>query len=380
MRVAIVAGETSGDLLAADLLQALRRRHPQLSAEGVTGPALRAVGCSTLDDMQALSVMGLTEVLKDLPRLWQLRASLLAHWQAAPPDVFIGVDAPDFNLGLERRLKSSGVLTTHYVSPTVWAWRPGRVKTIAAAADLLLCLFPFEPACYAGSGLDARFVGHPFAAQIAALPGRETLRAQLGLGANELVLAVVPGSRLGEIAKLGRVIAMAVARLRRRLPQLRLVAPAANPAVKAAFLQALEAAGISDGVTVYDGQLRELVGAADLALVTSGTATLETMLLGTPFVVAYRTAAVTAWLLRSAGLLKIDQVALPNILAAAEVAPELLQQAATPENLAAACFQLLTRPHLAAAQRERFAPLAIELNRPSGELAAAAISERCTAE
>ena len=379
MRVAIVAGETSGDLLAADLLTALTAQQPGIQAEGVTGPALRAAGCATLEDMESLSLMGLSEVLREVPRLWQLRQRLLQHWSDDPPDVLIGVDAPDFNLGLERRLKARGIKTVHYVSPTVWAWRPGRVHGIARAADRLLCLLPFEPDCYAQTDLKAVFVGHPFAAQMQAVPPRETVRQELGIGADEPVLALLPGSRRGEIARLGAPLAGAVAQLKRRLPTLRILVPAANPGVLADFSRSLEVAGVRAAVDLHDGRLRELVRAADVALVTSGTATLETMLLGTPFVVAYRASAVTNWLLRDLGLLKIPQVALPNILAGREVAPEFLQQAASAGNLAAACYQLLTRPHLAQAQREAFAPLARQLDKPSGELAAREVLSLCAA-
>lgn len=379
MRVAIVAGETSGDLLGADLLMALRRRVPDLVAEGVTGPALREAGCETLEDMQALSVMGISEVVGELPRLLRLRRRLLAHWIANPPDVLIGVDAPDFNLGLERRLKQRGVRTVHYVSPTVWAWRPGRVKTIAASADLLLCLFPFEPDCYAGTPIKTRFVGHPFAAQIRAVPDRATCREALDLEVDAPILAVLPGSRLGEIRALGDTLVAALRRLRTRLPLLQMVVPAANARVGQAFAERLEAAGLRDAVRIIDGRMREVVRAADAALVTSGTATLETMLLGTPFAVAYKASPFTEWLLRGLGLLKIQQVALPNILAGREVAWELLQDEASPEQLALAAWQLLTRPHLVEAQLKAFAPLAQTLDQPSGELAAEAVMSLCAA-
>ena len=203
MRVAIVAGETSGDLLAADLLRALKARVPDLIAEGVTGPALRELGCTTLEDMQALSVMGIAEVVGELPRLVALRKRLLQHWLDNPPDVFIGIDAPDFNLGLETRLRSAGVRTVHYVSPTVWAWRPGRVHKIARAADLLLCLFPFEPACYSEVAIKAVFVGHPFAAQIKNLGDKASCREALGIDQDARLLAIVPGSRQGEVGLMG---------------------------------------------------------------------------------------------------------------------------------------------------------------------------------
>ncbi len=374
-----MAGETSGDLLAADLLNALLERVPDLQAEGVTGPALRAAGCASLEDMQSLAVMGIAEVLGELPRLLRLRKRLLAHWTANPPDVFIGIDAPDFNLGLERRLKQRGIPTVHYVSPTVWAWRPGRVKTIARSADLLLCLFPFEPQYYANTAIISRFVGHPFAKQIQAVASREVCRQDLGLAASGSVLAVLPGSRLGEVRQLGAAMVAAIGLLRERLPDVQILVPAASAKVKEAFSVLLAEAGLLAAVTVVDGRMREVVRAADAALVTSGTATLETMLLGTPFVAAYKASPFTEWLLRGVGLLKIEQVALPNILAGAEIAPELLQRAAAPENLCAAAYLLLTRPHLAEAQARVFEPLARQLDQPSGRIAADAVLSLCSA-
>lgn len=379
MRVAIVAGETSGDLLAADLLRALKARVPDLKAEGVTGPALRALGCDSLEDMQALSVMGIAEVAGELPRLLALRKRLLQHWRANPPDVFIGVDAPDFNLGLETRLRAHGVRTVHYVSPTVWAWRPGRVHKIARAADLLLCLFPFEPACYDGLPIKAVFVGHPFADQIKAVPDKATCRAALGLDADDKVLALLPGSRGGEVGLLAPQLARSVARLRRRLPGIRFITPAANAKVRGLFESQLAAHGQQDAVRIFDGRMREVVRAADAAIVTSGTATLETMLLGTPFVVAYKASPITEWLLRGLGMLKIQHVALPNILAGGEVARELLQDDASAENLSAAATQLLTRPRWAQLQRAQFAPLAQQLDQPSGDIAADAVLALCAA-
>ncbi len=380
MRVAIVAGETSGDLLGADLIQALQRRLPDLQLEGVSGPALRACGCHSLADMQELAVMGIAEVIGDLPRLLALRKRLLAHWLANPPDVFIGIDAPDFNLGLELKLKAAGVRTVHYVSPTVWAWRPKRVQKIAAAADLLLCLFPFEPDCYADVPIQATFVGHPFADQIKRVPDQAQCRAQLGLNADARILAILPGSRGGEVGQMAPVLVQTMQRLRRRLPGIVFVIPAANAKVRTLIEGHLAAAGLQSEVRMFDGHMREVVRAADAALVTSGTATLETMLLGTPFVVAYKASPFTEWLLRGLGLLKIEHVALPNILAGRAVAQELLQSEAQPDNLSAAACQLLLKPHQVERQRAAFAPLAQLLDQPSGELGADAVMALCAAE
>ncbi|MGJ8668797.1 MAG: lipid-A-disaccharide synthase [Oceanococcus sp.] len=380
MRIAIVAGETSGDLLGADLIQALQRRMPDLEIEGVTGPALRSCGCQSLADMQELAVMGIAEVAGELPRLLKLRKRLLQHWLDNPPDLFIGIDSPDFNLGLEFKLKVAGVKTVHYVSPTVWAWRPKRVHKIARAADLLLCLFPFEPACYEQVPVKAVFVGHPFAAQIKTLASKALCRAQLGLSADQRVLAVLPGSRGGEVGKMAPVLCKTIVRLRRRIPGLQFVIPAANPKVKAMLQEHLRELEPSPDIVLVDGQMREVLRSADAAIVTSGTATLETMLVGTPFVVAYIGSPFTAWLLQEVGMLKIQHVALPNILAGREVAPEFIQADAVPENLTAAAAQLLLRHHWAERQIETFAPLATQLDQASGEIGADAVMALCSAE
>ena len=380
MKIAIVAGETSGDLLGADLIQALQGRIENLVVEGVTGPALRQLGCESLADMQELAVMGIAEVVGELPRLLKLRKRLLQHWLNNPPDLFIGIDAPDFNLGLEMKLKAAGVKTVHYVSPTVWAWRPKRVHKIARAADLLLCLFPFEPACYDEVPVKAVYVGHPFAEQIKSVPDKAQCRTDLSLAQDQRVLAILPGSRGGEVGKMAPVLVKTIARLRRRMPGLLFLIPAANPKVKTLLQEHLQALQPSPDIIVVDGQMREVVRSADAAIVTSGTATLETMLLGTPFLVAYKASPFTEWLLRGLGMLKIKHVALPNILAGDEVARELLQDDANPEELTAAACALLLRHHWADKQRRTFSPLAEQLDQPSGELGADAVMALCSAE
>ncbi len=380
MRVGIVAGEASGDLLAAGLIKAMRDQHGDLEIEGVAGPALEAVGCQVLAPMSELAVMGITEVVAELPRLLALRRRLRSHWLENPPDVFIGVDAPDFNLGLETRLKRAGIRTVHYVSPTVWAWRPGRVKSIARAADLVLCLYPFEPQCYAQVPVRAEFVGHPFAEEIASEPERAQARDKLGLGVTDQVVAVLPGSRHGELARLGGTLADTIAWLHRRLPAARFVVPAASAELGTIFQTHCRRAGVAGQVRIVAGRARAVLRAADVALVTSGTATLETMLLGTPFVALYRAAPFTAWLMRNAGLLKIPQVAMPNILAGAEVAPEFLQEAADAPLLGAAVYQMLTRPHLRAHQEQRFRPICRSLHRATSATAASAVFALCAQE
>ena len=372
MRFALVAGEASGDILGAALIRALRARHPQASFYGVAGPRMRAAGCEAIESIDALSVMGLSEVLGHLPRLLRLRASLEARFAADRPDAFIGIDAPDFNLGLERRLRARGLRTVHMVSPTIWAWRPGRVHGIARAVDLMLCLYPFEPALYAAHGVRAAYVGHPLADELDDSVTAAQARRELGIGAEGPVVALLPGSRTGELRHLAQPFADAAAWLAGRVPGVRFVAPMARPDLRPAFEQALARHGGLD-VRLLDGQSRAAMQAADVVLLASGTAALECLLLGRPMVVAYRGSALTAFLVLRAGLLKIRHVSLPNILSRQAVVPELLQDEARPERLGEELYCLLRHAVLRERQLEAFAAVRSELRRSAGAQAAAAI-------
>jgi lipid-A-disaccharide synthase len=343
LRVAIVAGETSGDALGAALMGALRERTGPIEFRGVAGPAMRAAGCVALADAHELAVMGLIEPLQHLPRLLRLRSMLIKRISAWRPDLFIGVDAPAFNLGLAGRFKARGILTVQYVSPQVWAWRPGRVRTIARRCDLVLCLLPFEPEFYRSHAVRAEFVGHPLADQIPLQPDRAAARAALGLDARRPVLALLPGSRLGEVQRLAAAFIATAIELSRRRPQLQLLAPMANAAARAAFEQALLGAPAAAALNLQllDGQAREALTAADAALVTSGTATLEALLCGCPMVVAYRVGALTAVLLRTLRLVRLRYFSLPNLLAGEALAPEFFQEAVTSENLSGAIERAL---------------------------------------
>jgi lipid-A-disaccharide synthase len=367
LRVAICAGETSGDLLGAALMQALRERRPEIEFRGVPGPRMRAAGCTALAGIEDLSVMGLFELLPHLPRLLALRARLareLAEWQ---PDLFIGVDYPGFNLGLAVRLKARGIRTVQYVSPQVWAWRQGRVRVMARALDLVLCLLPFEPAFYARHGVTAQFVGHPLADQIPVESQRVSARARLGLRADAQVLALLPGSRMGEIERSGPEFLSAARWLRQQLPDLKLIAPMASAPASAAF-NALGAE--AEGVQLLDGQAREALQAADAALVTSGTATLEALLCGCPMVVAYRAARLSAWLIRTFKLVRLPYYSLPNLLSGEALVPEFLQEAVQGPALGSALLALLTHPERGAQLRTRFAAIHATLKQDGARRAA----------
>jgi lipid-A-disaccharide synthase len=331
-RIVIVAGEPSGDNLAAALIGALRARRPGLQFEGVAGPAMLAAGCIGWDSIESLSVMGLFEVVSHLPRLWRVRRRVAALAAAARPLAFIGVDYPEFNLGLAAQLHARGITTVQYVSPQVWAWRQGRVRRMAAILDLVLCLLPFEKPFYAGAGLAAEFVGHPLADRIPLDPDRAGARARLGLPAAASVVALLPGSRRGEVERLAADFVGAAAWLSERRPETQFVAPMANPAAREIFARAL-AARAGPAVTLYDGEAEAALTAADCALVASGTATLEALLCKRPMVVAYRLGGPTAALIRALGLMKAPFFAQPNLLAGRRVVPELFQEEVTAERL-----------------------------------------------
>lgn len=339
MRIALVAGEASGDLLGADLLRELRQRHPDAEFAGVGGPAMRAAGMHCWHDCGELAVMGLVEVLQHLPRLMRLRADVRARVLAWKPDVFVGIDAPDFNLGLEAKLKSAGLRTVHYVSPSVWAWREGRARKLGRSADRVLCLFPMEPPIYARHGVDARFVGHPLADAIALHPDRGAARVPLGLPAGARVLALLPGSRLGEIRRLLPDFLGAAALLMQGMPDLQVVIPAANAACRQVIedlLASPDASLPASSVTVLDGQAQAAMIASDVVLLASGTAALEALLAKRPMVVGYRISALTYRLVMGLGLMKVNRYSLPNVLANEPIVPELMQDDCTAEKLAAA--------------------------------------------
>jgi lipid-A-disaccharide synthase len=326
LRVGIVAGEHSGDQLGAALIAALRERVPGVQCFGVAGPKMIAQGCEAWAPSEDLAVMGLAEVLHHLPRLLRLRAQLWRRFSAARPDVFVGIDAPEFNLPLARRLKRAGVRTVQYVSPQVWAWRRGRVRTIGDSCDLVLCLLPFETEFYREHGVPAVFVGHPLADQIPLTVDRESARAALGLDPLRRVIALLPGSRIAEVSRLGAPFVSAAAHIAAREPQCRFIAPMASAAARAQFLKEVAQVPDAPPIKLLDGEAQRALAACDGALVASGTATLETLLTGRPMVVAYRVSALTAFLLRTLRLVKVPYFSQPNLLVGRRLVAEFFQE------------------------------------------------------
>jgi len=372
LRIAVVAGETSGDQLGAALLAALRARVPGLQVRGVCGPLMRAAGCEAIADAHELAVMGLVEVLAYLPRLLRLRRRLRREFLAWQPDVFIGIDAPEFNLGLASQLHAAGLRTVQYVSPQVWAWRKRRVRAIARACDLVLCLLPFESAFYTRHAVRARFVGHPLADQIPLDADRAGARSALGLAAGAVVVALLPGSRRGEVARLGPDFVAAAVALAAAIPGIEFIAPMASPELRGLFERAC-AGGVR--IRVLDGQARLGLQAADAALVASGTASLEALLCRCPMVVAYRVNPLTAFLLLGLQIVRVRHYSLPNLLAGETLVPEFIQKAVTGTALATALQEQLRGGERRAALLQRFRDIHLSLRLDGAARAADAVLE-----
>ncbi len=375
MRVAMVAGEASGDLLAGLWLPALRARWPGLHAFGIGGPRMVAQGFEAWWPSDRLAVRGYAEVLRHYRGISAIRRELTQRLLHDPPDVFIGVDAPDFNLGLERILREAGVQTVHFVCPSIWAWRAGRARTIARSAGLVLCLFPFEPELLERHGVRAAYVGHPLADAIPAQPPRERARERLGLDAEGPVLAVLPGSRRSEIEYIAPAFLAATAQLLRQRPSLQVVLPVA-PGLRP-LVEPLAARFGHPLLRLVDGRSHEVLAACDAALVASGTATLEAALFKCPMVIAYRMHPLS-WVLMKRMALQ-PWVGLPNILCGEFVVPELIQEACTPEALAREACAWLDDPERRARLRERFDALHAVLRRDTARLATDALEQTLAA-
>lgn len=369
MLVAIVAGEASGDLLAAHLIEALRVRYPDARFVGIGGPRMIAAGFESWWPAERLAVMGYVDVFKRLPELLSIRKGLLRKLRENRPDIFIGVDAPDFNLRIERKLRCAGIRTMHYVSPSVWAWRAGRVKGIGRAAGHVMCLFPFEPEIYERKGIRATFVGHPLADVFPLEDQRESTRELLRIDPDAEVVAVLPGSREGEVGRLASTYVGAMCRLAEMRPGVQFLVPLITRATRTQFEAALAEAGASDlSLRLMFGHAHEAMAAADVVLVASGTATLEAALLKRPMVISYKLGGMTYRLAK--WLTYLPWVGLPNVLAREFVVPELLQDDATPEKLAAALNTWLEDAEARARVTERFVDMHLSLRQDNARRAA----------
>ncbi len=369
---ALVAGETSGDILGAGLIKALKTQYPNARFVGIGGPLMIQEGFESLYPMDRLSVMGLFEVLGRLGELLKIRKELFNTITKMKPDVFIGIDAPDFNLALERKLKKQGIKAVHYVSPSVWAWREKRVFKIKESVDLILCLFPFEVAFYEKHGVKAVCVGHTLADAIELVTDTQGARETLNLPSQQPIVALLPGSREGEVSRLGDVFIEAAQIIKQKMPQVQFVIPAANDARKLQLQSMLQSKTLNDTL-LLDGQSREAMASADVVLMASGTATLEGMLLKKPMVVSYKLSALTAYFVRK--MLKQPFVSLPNLLAGKELVPEILQEAATPENLANAVMHFLKDSSATDSMQSEFLALHNDLRRDADQASAKAILE-----
>ena len=337
LRLGVCAGEASGDILAGAVISGWRARRPSLAVQGIGGPKMQAAGCDSHYEMDRLSVMGLVEPIKRLPELLSIRRGLIDQQLAWEPTLFLGIDSPDFNLGVERRLRTAGIRTAHLVSPSVWAWRKGRIRGIRESVDRMLCLLPFEVAVYQEADIDAVCVGHPLVDDLRGMPGSEQVRQALNLPTDKPVIAVLPGSREAEVRHLMPLFAETMAQLQQGDHTLRFVIPAASPRLERQIKASLTDRALN--VTVVSGGGREAIRASDAVLIASGTATLEAMLMGKPMVIAYRMASLS-WHIMSR-MVTLPYVGLPNILAGRQVAPEYLQDEATPSNLANALQRIL---------------------------------------
>lgn len=333
IRIGIVAAEASGDQLASHLMGALNKIDPSIIFEGIGGDKMKQQGLDSWYPMEKLSVMGLVEVLKHLPELLRIRKVLFTRWKQSPPDVFVGVDAPDFNLGLETKLKAINIPTVHYVCPSIWAWRQGRVKTLKKGVDLILSIFPFEVPLLAKHDLKSLYAGHPLAQTIDQLPNQLACRDKYNIAAEQTVLGLLPGSRMSEVTQLTDDFLEAALLLSKKVDNLVILAPMATQKIKDYFLESVSRFN-NLNIKILDGESAEVMAASDIMLTASGTASLEIMLHKKPMVVAYKVHWLTHFILFKLGLVSTKHIAMPNILANERIVPELFQEQCTPELLA----------------------------------------------
>ncbi len=372
LRVAMLAGEASGDLLGSHLLKALKIRYPRIKAYGVGGPKMQESGFEAWYPMEQLAVRGYVEVLRSLPKLMRLRGVLKRRLLRDRPDIFIGIDAPDFNLVLERKLKSAGILTVHYVSPSIWAWRKERIHKIKRAVDKVLALFPFEVPIYERAGIPVAYVGHPLADELPEHPDRAGMREQLKIPSSINVVALLPGSRQSEVQHMAELMIATAKQIREQISDVHFLVPLVSRETRLIFEGALYRQHAEDlPLTILFGHAHEAMIAADTVLVASGTATLEAALLKCAMVITYTMPAASAWIMRRNAYL--PYVGLPNIIAGEFVVPELLQEDALPENLAQAVCNLLRDPRVRSRLQTRFLAMHRELRQGTAECAVDAI-------
>ncbi len=371
--IAIVAGEASGDNLAAGLVAELEKHYPDSKIYGIAGPRMIEAGCEELYSINELSVMGIVEVLKKLPSILKLRKHLIKHLLTHPPDIYIGVDAPDFNLPIEAKLKKHRIKTVHYNSPTVWAWRQNRLKKIARSTDLMLTLFPFEATFYEQHQIPVRYVGHSLADEIPVEIDTQAARAQLNLDPNKHYLAILPGSRAGELEQMGPVFLQTAQWCQQRMPQLAFISPMINQARQQQFNDLIQTYAPGLPITLFQGQAREVMSAADAVLLTAGTATLEAMLCKKAMVVAYRTSKINYQIGKR--MIKVDHIALPNLLSEQTLAPEFIQDQVTVENLGSAILERLQNYDLRNNIQTHYSELHEQLRCDASKTAAQAIHE-----
>lgn len=368
--VGLIAGEASGDMLGAELIQALKSRHSSLQFEGIAGPRMVEAGAYTLASCEQLSVNGYVEVLRHLPGLLKLRRETIHHFLAHPPRVFVGIDAPDFNFGVEEKLKAAGIPAVHFVSPSIWAWRGERIHHIKKSVSHILVVFPFEEEIYRRAGIPVTYVGHPLADRLPLEPDTMAARREIGMSMDVPVVALLPGSRQGEVKRLAPLMLEAARHILKAKPSAQFLIPAATDAVESGLRELAGASGLP--VTVLRRQSQEAMTAADVVVLASGTATLEAALLKKPMVITYKVPAITAWLAKSK--LYLPYVGLPNILLGRFAVPELLQENATPEKIAQASLDWLDAPERCEALKADFRALHESLRCNAGERIAEALA------
>jgi lipid-A-disaccharide synthase len=373
MKVGIVAGEASGDLLGSHLIQALKKYNPDIEFVGIAGPKMMAEGAKTLFPIEHLSVRGYIEVIRHLPKLLKIRSQLKQYFIENPPDVFIGIDAPDFNFGVEQTLKKHGITTIHYVSPSIWAWRKGKIRKIKRAVSHMLALFPFEPEIYEQSGVKVTYVGHPLADELPLKPSKAAARESLKLKNAKLVITLLPGSRQSEVKQLARTLVETAKIIYQEQPEVNFLVPLITRETRAIFEQALYAVHhenpeINLPLQILFGHAHMAIEASDIVIVASGTATLEAALIKRPMVITYRMPWLSWQILKR--MLYLPYVGLPNVLAKRFVVPELLQKEATPEKLAEATLKLVSDKEQVKAIQETFTDIHKQLRQKADEKAA----------